>query len=484
MAPQTYDVIVIGSGNAGFSAAQSAAESLRTTTPSVLLLEKSPEAWAGGNTTFTAGAYRTVFHSLDDVLPLVHNVSDEMRSKIDMDPYTPEDFMTDINKVTSNRSDPLLAKTLVDESRETTHWLARSCGIRFVLSFNRQAYEINGRHRFWGGMVLAVEDGGKGLTKQHQEAANRRGIEVRYEHPVVSVLQKTDGSGEVYGVRVRDNTSGTIYDVYSRGGVVLAAGGFEANPKMRAQYLGPGWDLASVRGTPYNTGDLLNIAIGQLGAKPAGNWSGCHSTCWDASAPVEAGDQVLTNQFTKSGYPLGLMFNADGDRFVDEGVDMRNFTYAKFGREILKQPNGIAFQLWDADGAKWLRKEEYAPDVTEHISASSIEDLALMLEKKGMINPTRFIEAMKDYNKAVEAHREEFPQRKFDPSAKDGLSTRSKKGGLRLDKTNWAIPIVKPPFLAVKITTGVTFTFGGLKTDHKTAGVVSQVTGKTIPGVC
>jgi len=147
MPQQVYDVIVVGSGNAGFSAAVSAKEAGAS---HVLLLEKSPESWAGGNSTFTAGAFRTVFRGLDDVLPLVCNVTDDMASKIDMEPYLEADFRRDLDKVTSNRSDPALADVLIKESRETTKWLAKN-GIRFVLSFNRQAYEINGRQKFWGG---------------------------------------------------------------------------------------------------------------------------------------------------------------------------------------------------------------------------------------------------------------------------------------------------------------------------------------------
>ena len=322
-------------------------------------------------------------------------------------------------------------------------------------------------------------DGGKGLTQQHQANAARKGVEVRYESPVIDLL--SDKTGRVTGVTVR-SCDDTTYEAYARGGVVLCAGGFEANPSMRAQYLGPGWDIAYVRGTPHNTGDLLKQAI-NLGAKTAGNWSGCHSTCWDANAPREVGDQVLTNQYTKSGYPLGLMFNAEGSRFVDEGLDMRNYTYAKFGREILKQPGSIAFQVWDADGAVWLREEEYASDVVERISADTIEELAAKLEGRGLQHPRTFVRALEEYNEAVSAHRAEFPNPEFDPSKKDGLSTRSSVGGLSLDKTNWAIPIVKSPFLAVKVTCGITFTFGGLRIDPATSKVLSEQTLRPIPGL-
>ncbi|OCK74280.1 FAD/NAD(P)-binding domain-containing protein [Lepidopterella palustris CBS 459.81] len=473
---QIYDVIVVGSGNAGFCAAVSAKENGAS---KVLLLEKAPESWAGGNTTFTAGAYRTVFHGLQDVLPLVQNVTPEMADRIDMDPYTEQDFMSDLRRVTNNRGHPQLASALVKESNSTTKWLAQN-GVKFQLSFNRQAYQIAGRQKFWGGLVLSVVDGGKGLTQQHQANAARKGVEVRYDSPVVSIL--SNDADEVTGVTVR-HKSGMKFDVLTRGGVILCAGGFEANASMRTQYLGLGWDLAYVRGTPYNSGDCLRMAMNDLNANPAGDWSGCHSTCWDANAPTDSGDQKLTNQFTKSGYPLGLMFNVDGLRFVDEGVDMRNYTYAKFGREILRQPEGVAFQVWDADGASWLRSEEYADNVVEKIQAETIEELGEKLRRKGLNDSTMFVKSLREYNKAVAAHRKENPDIVFDPSKKDGLSTRSSCKGLQLDKTNWALPITKPPFLAVKVTCGITFTFGGLKTDHETSAVISDSAGKPIPGL-
>jgi hypothetical protein len=90
------------------------------------------------------------------------------------------------------------------------------------------------------------------------------------------------------------------------------AGGFEANPRMRSQYLGPGWDLAHVRGTPYNTGECLEIAIRDISAKQAGQWSGCHSVAWDANAPANSGDREISNEFTKSGYPFGITINNQG----------------------------------------------------------------------------------------------------------------------------------------------------------------------------
>ena len=164
---------------------------------------------------------------------------------------------------------------------------------------------------------------------------------------------------------------------------------------------------------------------------------------------------------------------------------MRNYTYAKFGKAILQQPDGVAFQVWDADGSSWLRSEEYANDVVERIPASTIGDLAKKLAAKGLRNPRAFVESIKEYNEAVQAFRKENPNAVWDPSKRDGISTVSLNKSLLLgpDKTNWAQPISKGPYLAVKVTCGVTFTFGGLKADADTSAVISQTTNDPIPGL-
>ena len=145
-----------------------------------------------------------------------------------------------------------------------------------------------------------MKDGGKGLVRDHSNAAREAGVQTWFNAPATSLL--TDDAGAIVGVEVlKDGRPTKLYS----SAVVLACGGFESNSKMRAQYLGPGWDLAYVRGTPYNTGD--GFAMTEQIAKTVGNWSGCHSTAWDAGAPKDEGDPVLTNQFTKSGYPLGIM---------------------------------------------------------------------------------------------------------------------------------------------------------------------------------
>jgi precorrin 3B synthase CobZ len=472
--PKEVDVLVVGSGNAGFASAISAAQS---GAQQVLLIDKCPEDWAGGNTYFTAGAYRIAHGGLEDLLPIVNNVTSEQAEKIDLAPYSEKDFHDDLHKVCMGRSDPELAKILIGDSNSTIKWLAGN-GIRFQLSFNRQAYEVNGRIKFWGGLSLKTPDGGKGLIADYRAAAERHSIQVSWSTTLSGIQVDAANSNCLATVKV-DGVEHTV----TAGAVILAAGGFEANPQMRSQFLGPGWDLAMVRGTPYNTGDALDLAIRQLGAQPVGNWSGCHSVAWDANANPNVGDRVASNEYTKSGYPLGLMLNIDGQRFVDEGVDLRNYTYAKFGRAILQQPEHLAFQIWDAQASPWLRSEEYREERVERITADSIEELADKCASRELHDSHAFIRTIREYNEAVYAYRRENPQRKWDPAIKDGLSTQSSNKQLALPKTNWALPLDKGPYLAVKVTCGITFTFGGLKVDPQTAQLISASTGRPVPGV-
>jgi tricarballylate dehydrogenase len=248
--------------------------------------------------------------------------------------------------------------------------------------------------------------------------------------------------------------------------VVLACGGFEANPEMRARYLGVGWELAKVRGSRFNQGDGLRMAL-DAGAAPYGNWSGCHATGWDLNAP-EFGDVNIGDQFQKHSYIFGLLINAHGKRFVDEGADFHSFTYAKYGGEVLKQPGQFAWQVFDAKVAKLLRSE-YRIRMMTKVSANSLEELAAKLEG---VDPKAFLETVRAFNAAV---RTDVP---FEHTIKDGRGTI----GVEPPKSNWAQALDTPPFDAYATTCGITFTFGGLRIDPA-SGQVLDVMLAPIPGL-
>jgi tricarballylate dehydrogenase len=452
---RTWDVIVAGAGNAGLCAAHAA----RERGARVLVLEKADEEWSGGNSAFTAGAIRLAHGGLQDVLDIVDGVDDELAARTDLDPYTADDFLADMRRVTLGRGDEAMARILVGDSAAVVRWL-RGKGLRFRLMYERQANEVDGRQRFWGGLAVGTIDGGEGLMAQHRAAAQRDGIELRHGAAVEDLLRGDDGS--ITGVAVR-SAGGTREDL-GAGAVVLAAGGFESNPQMRAAHLGPNWDVAKVRGTPHNTGEVLRAALAH-GAQAYGHWSGCHAIQWDAGAPP-TGDRELTNRYSRQSYPVAIVVNADGERFIDEGADFRNYTYAKYGAEVLRQPQGIAAQIFDARTVQMLRTIDYEAPGATRVDADTLGELA---EGLG-IDPERLERTVKEFNAAIGPG-------DFDPTVKDGKRTE----GIEPPKSNWALPVEQPPFTAFPITCGITFTFGGVRVDEDAR--VLDVAGRPLPGL-
>ncbi len=442
MADHAADVIVVGAGNAAFCAALAAAE----TGASVMMLEAAPEEESGGNSRFTAGAMRVVYNGVEDVKTLVPDLTPAEIETTDFGTYTGAQFFDDMARVTQARSDPDLVELLVGNSLATLNWM-RGKGVRFIPIYGRQAFKIDGKFKFWGGLTVEAVGGGPGLVAMLTEAARKNSIELRYRARALDLLCD---SGGIEGVRVRQD--GVIRELRAAS-VVLASGGFEANPEWRTRYLGPGWDLAKVRGSRFNTGDGIRMAL-DIGASPSGNWSGCHAVQWEVNAP-EFGDLAVGDQFQKHSYPFGILVNANGKRFVDEGADFRNYTYAKYGRVVLEQPGQFAWQIFDRK-VKHLLRDEYKIRRVTKVAADTIEEFAHKLEG---VNAAEFLKTVKDWNSAVRT------DIAFNPNVKDGRRTQ----GLAIDKSNWANTIDAPPFEGYAVTCGVTFTFGGLRIDSEAA---------------
>jgi tricarballylate dehydrogenase len=452
--PADYEVIVVGGGNAAFCAAHAAREAGAR----VVMLERAPEAESGGNSRFTAGAIRFAYAGVEDLKEIMPDLTDQEVATTDFGRYTEDQFFDDMARVTQYRADPDLVDLLVSRSFDTMKWL-KAKGIRFVPMYGRQAFKVDGRFRFWGGLTVECWGGGPGLVARHAEIAKGDGIEIRYGTRATGLIH--DGV-RVSGVRYRrDLELGEI----RAPAVVLACGGFEANAEMRTRYLGPGWELAKVRGTRFNTGDGIAMAL-EAGAMPYGNWSGCHAVGWDRNAP-EFGDLAVGDAFQKHSYPFGIMVNARGERFVDEGADLRNYTYAKYGHEVLKQPQQFAWQVFDGKVLHLLRDEYRIRQITK-ASAATLEELAGKLEG---VDQNAFLETVRAYNAAVQT------EVLFDPTVKDGRGTK----GIAPPKSNWANPLDTPPFEAYQVTCGITFTFGGLRIDEGTQVLDTDL--QPIPGL-
>ncbi|WP_144549157.1 FAD-dependent tricarballylate dehydrogenase TcuA [Bacillus sp. X1(2014)] len=443
------DIVVIGAGNAAMCAAIAARENGAR----VLVLEKAPEAEKGGNSTFTHGSIRFAYNGVEDLKQIMPDLTSEDIGVTDFGSYPEEVFFDDMCRITDYRTDPELASLLTSKSFETMKWM-QSHKVRWVPIYGRQAFKVDGIFKFWGGMIVESVGGGTGLVEALHEEAKQLGVQVLFNAMATKLIHDDEG---VHGVIFKDN--GKTTEVRAKA-VILASGGFHANPEMRTRYLGPKWDLAKARGSRFNTGEGIQMAL-DIGALSAGNWSGCHSVGGDRYLPE------FTEGFQKLSYPFGILVNAEGKRFVDEGADFRNYTYAKYGKLILEQPGQFAWQIFDAKVAGLLRDEYRGRKVTK-IKANTIEELA---EKLDGVDRDGFLQTVKDYNEAV---RKDIP---FNPNIKDGRCT----DGIEVRKSNWANSLDEGPFEAYAVTCGITFTFGGLKINTNTE--VQDVLSQSISGL-
>lgn len=455
-----WGVIVVGSGNAALCAALAA----RERGASVLVIEKAPEDMAGGNSKYTAGAMRFAYEGMADLVPLLLDPNDARLPDTEFGAYTAEQFSADLLGFNDGRPLSQEQRDLVSQSYATMAWLA-SHDVRFEPIYSRQTFQKDGKHVFWGGLTLAAQHEGVGLVEAEMRAFRAQGGEVRVNCAAVELIVK---DGRVCGV-IAENASGEREELRAAS-VVLACGGFEASKLLREKYIGKDWGKAKVRGTPFNTGAGLEMAFA-LGARAHGFYEGCHATPMDLHMP-EYGNLDLPHEqrknYRKICYFLGIMVNAKADRFVDEGIDFRNYTYAQFGRAIIEQPGHFAWQIFDSK-INHLLYEEYRFADAHYVEADTLDGLIEKLD--GIEDKTRLRQTIDAYNAAVN------DTVAFDPTIKDGKNTP----GLALPKSNWAQKIDTGPFRAYPVTGGITFTYGGLEVS-KTGGVV-HVDGHEIAGL-
>lgn len=444
------EILVVGGGNAGLVATLEA----KNAGVDVLLIEKSPKAARGGNSRFSGGIYRFASSKgTQDYLSLMEGAT-LPKGEIEVEPYPKDAFYNKVISLSEGFADQRFTEIFVENSFETVKWL-KSEGLEWEFypdTLHKKADKLFGPS---GATSMCAKGLGEGLVEMLYGIIEKKGVEVLYGTAARKLL--VDEKGAITGVIAKDADGFFQIDAKN---VILTCGGFQANPQMRRSFLGENWDLVKLRGTRYNTGDGQRMAM-EVGAHTAGHWGGCHASIVSEDSPMVEAASAVSERYS---YNYGILVNRDGKRFVNEGEDFIAFTYAKYGKEILRQPGAVAYQIYDAKTLPLLRFEYQN---AEHVESDTLEDLADQLD----IDVDAFIKTVNEFNDAV------VDDTPFFSYKRDGLRTR----GLTPDKTNWAQKIDTPPFLGYAVVCGLTMTYGGIKTNEKTQ--VMDTSGLPIPGL-
>jgi tricarballylate dehydrogenase len=410
MAASEYDVIVVGGGNAALCAALTA----RETGARVVVIERAPREFRGGNSRHTRN------------LRCAHDAPTAVLTES----YSEDEFYTDLLRVNANETDESLARLLICRSKTCTEWMSKY-GVRFQSAL-RGTLHLSRTNAFFLG-------GGKALMNAYYAAAERMGIDVLYDAEVVAI--------DARECRVRLQADGRRKgrlqpdQMIVGKALVLASGGFESNLSWLKDAWGDAADNFIVRGTPYNTGTPLRAML-DAGAQPIGDPRACHAIAVDARAPKFDGGIVTRLDCI----PLGIVVNQMGERFANEGEDLWPKRYASWGTLVARQAGQLAYCLVDAKVA-----DRFMPSVFPPVVADSISGLATQLG----LPADRVSTTVAQFNNAVQPGA-------FDLDRLDDCRTR----GLTPEKSHWAQRLDTPPYWGYPLKPGITFTYLGLRVDE------------------
>ncbi len=403
---KTWDVLVVGGGNAALCAAISAARG----GASVLVLEAAPRFYRGGNTRHTRNM-RCAHDTATDILT---------------GPYTEEEFWEDLLRVTDGQTDEQLARFMIAESKPMLTWIAEQ-GVRWQPSLGG-TLSLGRTNSFFLG-------GGRAMLNALYLTAERLGVEVAYDAEVVA-LEIEGGTFRKATVKRPEG-----HQSVRAKALVAAAGGFEANLDWLREYWGPPADNFLIRGTPYNKGSVLRMLL-DAGVEKIGDPTQCHAVAIDARAPKFDGGIITRLDCVV----FGIVVNRNAERFYDEGEDFWPKRYAIWGRLVAGQPDQIAYIVFDAPSLTM-----FMPSLYPAIGAASIGELAGKLG----LDPAALQRTVAGFNAAVRPGT-------FDHTVLDDCHTE----GLTPPKTHWARRIETAPFYAYPVRPGITFTYLGTRVNR------------------
>jgi tricarballylate dehydrogenase len=440
-----FDVVVVGCGIAGLSAAVAALEQGAR----VAILERSTIEERGGQTRWTEAQMR---------MKSEQEVADDFESHFAenaghyLDPELVSEAAGDYENWSSivkvlNFTDPELISTISDGAGPTLQWL-KGFGVRF--DFQPSYFITTCTTR------ISPVGGGLALIEALAGTAERKGATFFYRTTARSLV--TDDTGRVCGLVAACEKSRTLR--FRAKSVVLGSGGFQGNAEMLTQYLGPKarYLRPVARGGYYNKGEGIRMALA-AGAATAGDYGQLHAEPLD---PRSGAPEPIVLVFN-----YGILVNKRGERFVDEAPSTVDATYESITRRILEEPEGIAWSVLDAGIADVPNWKKSVRSDQPPISAPTLTALA----KKIGVPADALERTVAEFNAACGEGR-------FDPLATDGLRTAP---GYAPPKSNWARPVAQGPFLAYPLICGNCFTFGGIRVNKRSE--VVNTDGEAIPGL-
>ena len=411
---RTYDVLVVGGGNAALCAAITA----RRAGASVLIVESAPKAFRGGNSRHTRN-FRSMHERPTDVLT---------------EAYPEEEYWQDLLKVTGGQTNEQLARYTIRTSATCAPWMVEN-GVRFQPSLGGTLHLSRTNAFFLGG--------GKALVNAYYRTAEQLGVEIVYDTEARDLDIR---DGRFHSATVANG--GAERKIGART-LVAASGGFESNIPWLKDAWGPAADNFLIRGTPYNMGRVLRVLLDR-GAKQIGDPTQCHAVAIDARSPKFDGG-ICTRVDCVS---LGIVVNKHGKRFYDEGEDFWPKRYAIWGRLVAGQPDQIGYSIIDSKAVG-----KFMPPVFPPVKAGSIGELARALE----LDPAALEDTVKRFNAAVRPGT-------FNHAALDDCVTE----GIEPPKTHWARPIDTPPFFGYPLRPGITFTYLGVAVNERAQMLMSD----------
>ncbi|HZX85485.1 MAG TPA: FAD-binding protein [Reyranella sp.] len=421
-----FDLVIVGLGAAGLAAAVAHIEAREVAhlPVSLLMLESAPPELRGGATRWTTAMLRAM-------------------PDLRLDPL----YVGKMEEVSKGLADLDYCRAFEKESRETLQFIERH-GVELIHLPTDLAQ----------GMEHKVKPNGGGLAIIDKLAAvveRTEGAEILYRHEALRLSLSADG--EIDGIVVRGD-DGRLKTFNARD-VLLACGGFEGNAEMLTRYLGnSACDLKLLApGLAYNKGAGIRMAQ-ELGAATSGQFDMVHSELVDVR--TDRPDAVIY------GHPFGILVNQKAQRFFDEGIGTYEETFELAAFEVWKNQKQSAFFIADQTLKRFRAVFRLFDSDREPVEADTLGELAAQLG----LDPEALEATVEGFNAAVGSG-------EFDPRRRDGKATE----GIEPPKSNWAYPLVNPPFFAYPLTTAICFTYGGLKTDSR--GRVLSESGIVIPGL-